>query len=143
MTGAPAAAAPAVPTTESPVVKGSGQTATPTTGAAADATRVAADGQPAAALDPASRSPLAFTGATAVSMLVASLLLLLVGVAALAPRGAATTPGLSRLSVGPTRPAAAASEARVGCIVWSTTASSSELRASRSTWSRSRAENPR
>jgi hypothetical protein len=83
VTGAPAAAAPAVPTTESPVVKGSGQTATPTTGAAADATRVAADGQPAAALDPASRSPLAFTGATAVSMLVASLLLLLVGVAAL------------------------------------------------------------
>jgi hypothetical protein len=79
----PAAVAPAVPTTQSPVVRGSGQTATPPTRPAADGARVAADGQPAAALDPASRSPLAFTGATAVSMLVASLLLLLVGVAAL------------------------------------------------------------
>jgi hypothetical protein len=79
----PAAVAPAVPTTQSPVVTGSGQTATPPTRPAADGARVAADGQPAAGLDPASRSPLAFTGATAVSMLVASLLLLLVGVAAL------------------------------------------------------------
>jgi serralysin len=79
----PAAAAPAAPPSQSPVVKGPGQTATPTTGPAADGTRVAADGQPAAALDPASRSPLAFTGATAVSMLAASLLLLVVGVAAL------------------------------------------------------------
>jgi hypothetical protein len=34
------------------------------------------------------------------------------------------------------------SEARVGCMVWSTTASSSPWRASRSTWSRSRAANP-
>ena len=36
-----------------------------------------------AAVDPASRSPLAFTGSTALSMLGASLLLMLVGVAAL------------------------------------------------------------
>ena len=42
-----------------------------------------AAGSPAAALDPASRSPLAFTGSTALSMLGASMLLLLVGVAAL------------------------------------------------------------
>jgi hypothetical protein len=33
------------------------------------------------------------------------------------------------------------SEARVGCIVWSTTASNSAARASRSTWSRSRTTN--
>jgi hypothetical protein len=39
--------------------------------------------RPTAALDPASRSPLAFTGSTALSMLGASVLLLLVGVAAL------------------------------------------------------------
>jgi hypothetical protein len=39
--------------------------------------------EPTAALDPASRSPLAFTGSTALSMLGASMLLLLVGVAAL------------------------------------------------------------
>jgi hypothetical protein len=79
----PAAPAPAAPSTQSPVVRGAGQPATPTTSPAAGGTRVAAGGQPAAALDPASRSPLAFTGATAVSMLVASLLLVLVGVAAL------------------------------------------------------------
>jgi hypothetical protein len=79
----PAAPAEAAPTTQSPVVKGTSQTATPTTGPGADDPRVAAAGQPAAAVDPASRSPLAFTGATALSMLVASLLLMLVGVAAL------------------------------------------------------------
>jgi hypothetical protein len=79
----PAAPAPAAPTTQSPVVKDAGQPATPTTRPAAGGTRVAADGQPAAALDPASRSPLAFTGSTAVSMVAASLLLLVVGVAAL------------------------------------------------------------
>jgi hypothetical protein len=79
----PAAPAAAAPTTRSPVVKGSGQTATPTTRPAGDDARVAAAGEPAAALDPASRSPLAFTGSTALSMLVASLLLMLVGVAAL------------------------------------------------------------
>jgi hypothetical protein len=79
----PSAPAPAASTTQSPVVKDAGQPATPTTSPAADDARAAADGQPAAALDPASRSPLAFTGSTAVSMLVASLLLVVVGVAAL------------------------------------------------------------
>jgi hypothetical protein len=34
------------------------------------------------------------------------------------------------------------SEARVGCMVWSTTVSSSSCRASRSTWSRRRVANP-
>ena len=76
-------AGPAAPTTQSPVVRGASQTATPTTGPAADDARAAAAGEPTAALDPASRSPLAFTGSTALSMLVASLLLMLVGVAAL------------------------------------------------------------
>jgi hypothetical protein len=79
----PASPAPAAPTTQSPVVRGAGQAATPTTGPAADDARAAAAGQPTAAADPASRSPLAFTGSTALSMLVASLLLMLVGVAAL------------------------------------------------------------
>ena len=79
----PAAAGPAAPTTQSPVVRGASQTATPTTSPAADAARVAAAGEPTAAVDPASRSPLAFTGSTALSMLGASLLLMLVGVAAL------------------------------------------------------------
>jgi hypothetical protein len=65
------------------VVRESSQTATPTTTPATDDARVAAAGEPAAALDPASRSPLAFTGSTALSMLGASLLLMLVGVAAL------------------------------------------------------------
>ena len=78
--GAPAAAAP---TTRSPVVRGASQTATPTTSPAGDDARVAAAGEPTAAVDPASRSPLAFTGSTALSMLGASLLLMLVGVAAL------------------------------------------------------------
>ena len=79
----PAAAGPAAATTQSPVVRGASQTATPTTSPAADDTRVAAAGEPTAAVDPASRSPLAFTGSTALSMLGASLLLMLVGVAAL------------------------------------------------------------
>jgi hypothetical protein len=73
----------ATPTTQAPVVRAAGQPAPPTTTPAADAARAAAAGQPAAALDPASRSPLAFTGSTALSMLGASVLLLLVGVAAL------------------------------------------------------------
>jgi hypothetical protein len=80
---APPGPAAATPTTQAPVVQGAGQPAPSTTAAAADAGRAAAAGQPAASLDPASRSPLAFTGSTALSMLVASLLLLLVGVAAL------------------------------------------------------------
>jgi len=77
----PAAAAPA---TQAPAVGGAGQAVTPTTTAAADpaATRAAAARQPAA-VDPASRAPLAFTGSTALSMLVASVLLMLVGWAAL------------------------------------------------------------
>jgi hypothetical protein len=79
----PAGPARAAPSTQSPVVRRSSQTATPTTRPADDDARVAAAGEPAAALDPASRSPLAFTGSTALSMLGASLLLMLVGVAAL------------------------------------------------------------
>jgi hypothetical protein len=69
-------------TTRAPVVKGSSQPAPPATATAGTATRAVA-ARPAAALDPASRSPLAFTGSTALSMLGASVLLLLVGVAAL------------------------------------------------------------
>jgi hypothetical protein len=65
------------------VVRTDSQPAPPTTTPAAAAAPAAAAGQPAASLDPASRSPLAFTGATALSMLGASVLLLLVGVAAL------------------------------------------------------------
>ena len=72
-----------VPTTKAPGVRADSQPVAPTTTPAADAAPAAAAGQPAAALDPASRSPLAFTGATALSMLGASVLLLLVGVAAL------------------------------------------------------------
>jgi hypothetical protein len=69
-------------TTQAPVVRGAGQPATPTTTPAADpALAAAAEGT--AAVDPASQSPLAFTGSAALSMLVASALLLLVGVAAL------------------------------------------------------------
>jgi hypothetical protein len=64
-----------------PVVAAAGQPAPPTTTPADPAT--AAARQPEATLDPASRSPLAFTGSTALSMLAASLLLMLVGVAAL------------------------------------------------------------
>jgi hypothetical protein len=64
------------------VVKGSSQPPTPTTRAAGTDTPAAA-ARPTAALDPASRSPLAFTGSAALSMLGASMLLLLVGVAAL------------------------------------------------------------
>jgi hypothetical protein len=69
-------------TTQAPVVKGSSQPAPPTTAPAGTATPAVA-ARPAAALDPASRSPLAFTGSTALSMLGASVLLLLVGVGAL------------------------------------------------------------
>jgi hypothetical protein len=69
-------------TTEAPLVKGSGRPAPPTTQAAGTGTPAAA-ARPTAALDPASRSPLAFTGSTALSMLGASMLLLLVGAAAL------------------------------------------------------------
>jgi hypothetical protein len=83
-TAPPAEPAPTIPATEAPQVAGAGQAVTPTTTAAGpDATRAAAAGQPAAALDPASRAPLAFTGSTALSMLVASVLLMLVGWAAL------------------------------------------------------------
>jgi hypothetical protein len=65
------------------VVGAAGRPAVPTTAPASPASRAVAAGRPAPALDPASRSPLAFTGSTALSMLVASLLLMLVGVAAL------------------------------------------------------------
>jgi hypothetical protein len=73
----------ASPTTPDPVVEGASPQAPPTTAPARDAAASAAAARPTAALDPASRSPLAFTGATALSMLGASLLLMLVGVAAL------------------------------------------------------------
>ena len=79
----PSAPVQDTPTTQAPVVRGAGQTATPTTTAAADPATAAAAAEGTAALDPASRSPLAFTGSAALSMLVASALLLLVGVAAL------------------------------------------------------------
>jgi hypothetical protein len=81
-TSPPAVAEEATATTGAPVVKGSSQPAPPTTLAAATGNPAAA-ARPTAALDPASRSPLAFTGSTALSMLGASMLLLLVGVAAL------------------------------------------------------------
>jgi hypothetical protein len=74
--------APTATTLAPPVVKGFSQSSPPTTAAAGTATPAVA-ARPAAALDPASRSPLAFTGSTALSMLGASVLLLLVGVAAL------------------------------------------------------------
>jgi hypothetical protein len=70
-------------TTQAPVVRGAGQPATPTTTGAADPAQAAASAEGTAAVDPASQSPLAFTGSAALSMLVASALLLLVGVAAL------------------------------------------------------------
>jgi hypothetical protein len=82
-TSPPTVPAEATATIQEPVVKGSSQPAPPTTGPSGDATPAAAAARPAAALDPASRSPLAFTGSTALSMLGASMLLLLVGVAAL------------------------------------------------------------
>jgi hypothetical protein len=77
--------AQADPAAQDPVVADAGQAVTPTTAAAADpaAARAAAAGRPAGAEDPASRAPLAFTGSTALSMLVASVLLMLVGWAAL------------------------------------------------------------
>jgi hypothetical protein len=71
------------PQGEDPVVAAAGQPVPPSTAAAAAAARAAGSGRPAAALDPASRSPLAFTGSTALSMLGASALLMGVGVAAL------------------------------------------------------------
>ena len=70
-------------TTQVPVVRGAGQPATPTTTPAADPAQAAAAAEGTAAVDPAGQSPLAFTGSAAQSMLVASALLLLVGVAAL------------------------------------------------------------
>jgi hypothetical protein len=79
----PPAPAPDTAITQPPVVLGGGQPAPPTTAPAADPSQTAAAGEQTAALDPASRSPLAFTGSTALSMLVASALLILVGVAAL------------------------------------------------------------
>jgi hypothetical protein len=83
-TAPPPEPAPAAPATQDPVVAGAGQAVTPTTAAAADpAARAAAAAQPAATEDPAARPPLAFTGSTALSMLVASVLLMLVGWAAL------------------------------------------------------------
>jgi hypothetical protein len=82
-TAPPTVAAQATATTQPPVVKGSSQPAPPTSRPAGDAARAAAAAKPTAALDPASRSPLAFTGSTALSMLGASMLLLLVGAAAL------------------------------------------------------------
>jgi hypothetical protein len=81
-TSPPEVAGQATATTQAPVVKGSSRPAPPTTGPAGAATPAVA-ARPTAALDPASRSPLAFTGSTALSMLGASVLLLLVGVAAL------------------------------------------------------------
>jgi hypothetical protein len=70
-------------TTQAPVVRDAGQPATPTTTGAADPAQAASAAEGTAAVDPASTSPLAFTGSAALSMLVASALLLLVGVAAL------------------------------------------------------------
>jgi hypothetical protein len=79
--------APTTPATVAPQVAAAGQAAAPSTTTAAaagpSASRAAAAGRPATAADPASRAPLAFTGATALSMLAASLLLMLVGGAAL------------------------------------------------------------
>ena len=82
-TAPPTVPAQATATTQGPVVKGSSQPASSTTRPAGDAARAAAAARPTAALDPASRSPLAFTGSTALSMLGASMLLLVVGAAAL------------------------------------------------------------
>jgi hypothetical protein len=64
------------------VVSAAGQPVPPSTAAAAAAAPSAAR-QAEPTLDPASRSPLAFTGSTALSMLGASALLMAVGVAAL------------------------------------------------------------
>jgi hypothetical protein len=79
----PRAPAKAAPSTPAPVVEAPGQPGTPTTTPAAADPASAASGRQPAAPDPASHSPLAFTGSTALSMLVASALLILVGVAAL------------------------------------------------------------
>ena len=85
-TAPPSEPAPGAPATQAPATAGAGQAVTPTTTTAAAgpaATRAAAAGEPAAAVDPASRAPLAFTGSTALSMLAASVLLMLVGWVAL------------------------------------------------------------
>jgi hypothetical protein len=81
-TAPPAAPAQATATTQAPVVKGASQPPPPTTSPPGGPAKAAA-ARPTAALDPASRAPLAFTGSTALSMLGASMLLLLVGAAAL------------------------------------------------------------
>jgi hypothetical protein len=83
VTTPPPEPAPAAAATQTPAVAGAGRAVTATTATAADpAAARAAAGQPAGD-DPASRPPLAFTGSTALSMLVASMLLILVGGAAL------------------------------------------------------------
>jgi hypothetical protein len=84
-TAPPAEPAPAAPATEAPEISGAAQAVAPTTTAPAGpaATRAAAAARPDPAVDPASRAPLAFTGSTALSMLVASVLLMGVGGAAL------------------------------------------------------------
>jgi hypothetical protein len=82
-TSPPAGPDRANPAAPAPVVKGPDPAATPTTSPPGDAAPAAVAARPTAALDPASRSPLAFTGSTALSMLGASVLLMLVGVAAL------------------------------------------------------------
>ena len=84
-TAPPPEPAPVAPAPQAPAAAGAGQAVTPTTTAAAGppATRAVAAGEPAAPVDPASRAPLAFTGSTALSMLAASVLLMLVGWAAL------------------------------------------------------------
>jgi hypothetical protein len=83
-TAPPPEPVPSTPAAEAPEVAGTSQTATPTTTPdAADAGRAAAAGQPAVDAARTSRSPLAFTGSAALSMLVASLLLMLVGAGAL------------------------------------------------------------
>jgi hypothetical protein len=81
-TSPPELPAQATATTQAPLVKGSSQPGPPTTTPGGGATPAVA-ARPAAALDPASRAPLAFTGSTALSMLGASMLLLLVGATAL------------------------------------------------------------
>jgi hypothetical protein len=76
--------APASPD-QPPAAAAGGQPAPSTTAPATAAGRPPAAAQrPAPEVDPVSRSPLAFTGTTALSMLAASGLLMLVGVAALA-----------------------------------------------------------
>jgi hypothetical protein len=83
-TAPPVEPAPTVPASDPPQVAGTSQTAAPSTAPAGPAvTRAAAAARPDPSVDPASRAPLAFTGSTALSMLGASVLLMLVGWAAL------------------------------------------------------------